>query len=155
LTRHKVAIKILNRRKIQAMDMEEKGVIIEHEFHRLSKPGMSAPKGAGHACRGQSMEVDVRGRAWCVGRSSVLVGVCGWMGGGALKGAGWQIDCNGTGAPMSCGCTNTATYKCLPTRADWVCCVLCHAVCCAVLCCSTSRDQDPAPVHAPAHHPAV
>jgi hypothetical protein len=25
LTRHKVAIKILNRRKIQAMDMEEKG----------------------------------------------------------------------------------------------------------------------------------
>jgi hypothetical protein len=81
LTRHKVAIKILNRRKIQAMDMEEKGVIIEHEFHRLSKPGMSAPKGAGHACRGQSMEVDVRGRAWCVGRSSVLVGVCGWMGG--------------------------------------------------------------------------
>ncbi len=25
MTRHKVAIKILNRRKIQAMDMEEKG----------------------------------------------------------------------------------------------------------------------------------
>lgn len=32
LTRHKVAIKILNRRKIQAMDMEEKGM-------RLGDPG--------------------------------------------------------------------------------------------------------------------
>lgn len=32
LTRHKVAIKILNRRKIQAMDMEEKGERVRGGF---------------------------------------------------------------------------------------------------------------------------
>lgn len=35
LTGHKVAIKILNRRKIKSMEMEEKGTLKKHKFWKL------------------------------------------------------------------------------------------------------------------------
>lgn len=44
LTRHKVAIKILNRRKIQAMDMEEKGAPGQHVYYILSRLSQHTPQ---------------------------------------------------------------------------------------------------------------